>query len=1799
MTGGITPLEGPSIMRSKSFRQSAIKILFVGALLTCLLRYEVVWAKGVSFDAQSQVTALSLSYLSSEEDSLHAEPNQMVPATDISIGGKDEACIGDVVELWAENASSSICYWWAQNGEIVGSSLGKRVRVKASGSADTEVTVTLRVVTIFPPKSQDVTKKVKFYSPAEFDADGTDIVVAGKEVDLRQFVRPRDAAIFWDNTTEHAGRNDFIVKAQKFGKHSVSVKLWRKQLTGPCYAEKAFTLICLPDPKVTVGVPTFPCANTPARVSFAFDLGDIRGDLGELSAYYDVQVSITDPKGDAVQLSNPSWAGRTYSGMVTPAEPGRYKVSATVKKKVSPGQSAGNPMQVDAVEFEAGDPQVTVFAEPTCLGAKDGRIALRVDGPNGQTFEYDVKGSGGVSVAHGYIGLGVKDYVVSAGDAGNYDIVVTSTPAGCQWRKQVAVPGLKKPEIVTESVRPTCVTANDGALLFGLPSYDGPAPVSVLLLPEGTPKPPMGGGDWKTLAVGPKLTVPGLASGKYALWARVPRKTGSNRYCEFDYGTQEVKAVQPLTASKPAVVKPEECDARGSIVIPKGALIGEVVGALSEYEVRCELTRGGSPIPVKTVKGQRPEDISFEFNDLVAGEYRVLISYSSADEHPELGRSGGQGRNTCAIAPFSVTVAKGRAIKLILAVAKQPLVSPATGEIRARLTYEDGTALPASPVVSYSIDPQEGTGESDGQGGWLFKQLTPGEYTVKATFGTCLGTDKIRMNPLPSALKVDETVEKPTCDERTGAIALAVTGNTAPLTYKWYRGAVASGVLLESQHVEGNGERVKALEAGEYSVVVTEALTPDTRSVEKTFTIEPFATYRFAVTAGSACGESATGHVSVKIDREGQTPKDQIVCELKGDGDPAIEKRESFSGEEVRFADLPLGKYKLVVKDRTGCDVSEAQLPEAEVKARIREVEHVVEQPVCADDDVEGRRAGSGKFHYVDETGAAIKYELTGSGVTPQMHDGAEWSVELKPGEYKLLVMDEARACTLERKVKIEAIPSYELTIEAESEGCGSNFRYKRLEAKSRMGAGVTYRWIMPNGSSSEGVSLNTPEVGLYKVQLIHGSCKSKMVERYLAPFSPIGIDITAKQFTGVGSDLRADVQLQLTNGTPFVDAHKSFYKYYVVPNESSEPFNSVRATHEIPAAGGTVSVREGVTKLFVCDKNLCHNAKVLIAGKFRGSVQLDEPEWYNPTCSDSKDGMILVRLPENVDRTDMVYILEIRNGSNWNFTNSNGDGAFYKLQTGHYRVSVKDKNGVQSDYKEVHLQAPSEVTFTFTPHGVQPECPRGAYEGLDCRLSGGTQPYISAVWELGGRTYVTDFSEVINTQLPGAIPGLYTLRVVDKNGCEYSKQYNLLGPASYVPEVEVTKAKCSAYENGRVIIRKVIGGDPSTPKQLSWVTTPKDSDLKKGEPVKLGHGYPLPAGSWKIEVTQGQCRDTISVLVEAENPPLNLRFNDPVRKICYASRIERIELLANSTPLPSGTSIAWTAVHGYGRADSVRIDEKVLPVPEASAGGKTLYQCTQRITALTWLRASVKSLNGCVDTVSRVYEPYASLGFSLDRANSRAAVLGQEDDKIFVGVLSGVPAELTFTRAPLPGLEYVLSPEELFAQGSSPDNFILNFPANVAHNPKYSGTLVPRQSGKRTYTYLPTRVDLKNPETGCLEGVDLMVRSIDELRVPNVFTPNGDGKNDRWLQQGDPTYENVFTRLTDLLPYLEVEVFTRAGVAVWTAKGGKVAEGWDGSASRGGTPMPTGTYYYVIRFNVPNAGQAWKPIAGSVTIVR
>jgi gliding motility-associated-like protein len=67
---------------------------------------------------------------------------------------------------------------------------------------------------------------------------------------------------------------------------------------------------------------------------------------------------------------------------------------------------------------------------------------------------------------------------------------------------------------------------------------------------------------------------------------------------------------------------------------------------------------------------------------------------------------------------------------------------------------------------------------------------------------------------------------------------------------------------------------------------------------------------------------------------------------------------------------------------------------------------------------------------------------------------------------------------------------------------------------------------------------------------------------------------------------------------------------------------------------------------------------------------------------------------------------------------------------------------------------------------------------------------------------------------------------------------------------------------------------------------------------------------------------------------------------------------------------------------------------------------------------------------------------------------------------------------------------------------------------------------------------------------------------IPNTFTPNGDGINDVWNIEKIENYPNC-----------TVNIFNRYGEKVYASVGYSVP--WDGTYK--GSPLPTGTYYYVI----------------------
>jgi gliding motility-associated-like protein len=92
------------------------------------------------------------------------------------------------------------------------------------------------------------------------------------------------------------------------------------------------------------------------------------------------------------------------------------------------------------------------------------------------------------------------------------------------------------------------------------------------------------------------------------------------------------------------------------------------------------------------------------------------------------------------------------------------------------------------------------------------------------------------------------------------------------------------------------------------------------------------------------------------------------------------------------------------------------------------------------------------------------------------------------------------------------------------------------------------------------------------------------------------------------------------------------------------------------------------------------------------------------------------------------------------------------------------------------------------------------------------------------------------------------------------------------------------------------------------------------------------------------------------------------------------------------------------------------------------------------------------------------------------------------------------------------------------------------------------------------------------------------EVEIPNVFTPDGDGKNDTYKVKisGEELFE----------------------LTIWNRWGGKVFEttdakiGWNGKVNNTGEDSPEGTYYFILKYRM--RGQVTESVVrGTITMIR
>jgi gliding motility-associated-like protein len=129
----------------------------------------------------------------------------------------------------------------------------------------------------------------------------------------------------------------------------------------------------------------------------------------------------------------------------------------------------------------------------------------------------------------------------------------------------------------------------------------------------------------------------------------------------------------------------------------------------------------------------------------------------------------------------------------------------------------------------------------------------------------------------------------------------------------------------------------------------------------------------------------------------------------------------------------------------------------------------------------------------------------------------------------------------------------------------------------------------------------------------------------------------------------------------------------------------------------------------------------------------------------------------------------------------------------------------------------------------------------------------------------------------------------------------------------------------------------------------------------------------------------------------------------------------------------------------------------------------------------------------------------------------------------------------------------------------------------KQSNTLSPQVNPPQTMSY---RLQVIST-LGCGNTTDdVIVKVYDKIQIPNVFSPNGDGINDKW----------DIELLKESFPECTINVYNRYGQIIFHSTG--YDKPWDGTFQN--KPVPIGTYYYIV--DLKNNIQK---IAGFVDVLR
>ncbi len=1105
------------------------------------------------------------------------------------------------------------------------------------------------------------------------------------------------------------------------------------------------------------------------------------------------------------------------------------------------------------------------------------------------------------------------------------------------------------------------------------------------------------------------------------------------------------------------------------------------------------------------------------------------------------------------------------------------------GALNVSTTVVNATcAAPTSGVVNTT--PSGGTGPftyqwSNGRTTQNNTGLSAGAYTVTVTAANgCTGTASASITS-PVAPTLSNTVTNVLCNgDTTGAINLTVSAGLAPYTFSWSNGRTT--------------EDLSNISAGNYRVTVTAANGCTVVSPNILISQSNGLTLSIASITNISCNGLNNGAINTNI----------------AGGSLPYTFTWSNGANTQNLTGLGAGNYNLSVRDANGCSVTSSTVIITQPAALT--VTPFVNNVIC-------NGATSGSINS-NPSGGTMPYTFSWSNGRTSQNINL-----LAAGNYTLTVRD-ANSCSVTASISVSQPAPVTATVVSITNASCSGVNNGAININPS-GGNSPYTFSWSNAATSQNIT--GLAAGTYSVTVRDAAaCVGVLANISITQSPPIVITQDSVRNVTCSAGTNGAIFIGATGGTaPLVynwsngrttqditGLNSGIYSVTVSDINNctatraniliSEPVAITITSTSITqascgASNGAINIAvAGGNPIFtfvwsngVSSQNLTGLASgnyAVTATDARGciatntfainnnsSLSVTTTSIANVNCNGAANGGINVSVAGGVS----PYSFSWSNGT----TNQNATG----LSAGLYNLTVTDATACIFNLVNLSVSQPSALSVSSSSINIL--CNGNSTGAATVSVTGG----------VGGFTYV--WSNGLSTaSITGLTAGNYIATATDANGCVITNNITISQPSAISVALAATNLNCNSNNTGS--INSTVTG-ATAPYRFSWSNGATGQNLSN-----------LAAGVYRLTVTDANnCVSSNNVVTISQPSALSLTVASTADANCSDSNDGFINVNIGGGAAPY--RFVWSnAATGQNLAN---LAAGLYAVTVTDANGCTISLNNINILAPAALVVAVEAIIGTLPcdlspvgelevtatgggaaNVNYVWSNGSTNAILNNLAAGNYVVTATNANGCTATANAGIIAPLVPTINPFIG--QIATVDTTITWGST---VALNAGSNVAGvsynwtellNPANAFIQNPNQAVTSAtpnlaaqYQFVVTASATTGIQTCTVrDTLRLTVTQEDFLGLPNAFTPNGDGNNDRFRPVNlEPQFIKSF------------KVFNRWGQVLYdnsTLSDG----GWDGVYKN--EAQPRDVYIYLLMYQFP---QNPEPIEmrGEVTLIR